>query len=101
MSTRDWPPGWGKQHEALCVFNGVATRIDRDGNEVELWQRKNDAEQFRCLGKVPIDLDHRSFSIILQAMITSYERGFTDGEVALATAIQTPITTILQGKNRN
>ena len=100
VSTRDWPPGWGKHHEALCAFNSITTRIVRDvrTESVELWQRKGDADQNRCLGAVPIEIDHRSLSIVLQAMFTSYERGFTDGQIALAAAVQAPISAALQGK---
>lgn len=100
MSTRDWPPGWGKQHEALCAFNSITTRmVCEAGTEaVELWQWKGGADQKRCLGTVPVEIDHRSLSILLQAMVTSYERGFSDGQIALATAVQAPISAALHGR---
>lgn len=99
MSTRDWPPGWGKHHEAFCVFTAIRTRLipQRENNVVELRQQmRNSAEQERILGTVPIDIDDKTLAVVARAMIESYERGFADGQSSLAAAIQAPITLALQ-----
>ena len=103
MSTADWPDAWGAQHEAVCAFSRVTTRLTRDVGDVvvELWQWLGDDEQERCLGAVPIDIDHKMLAVLIKAITASYSRGFADGQTALADAIQAPIAKVLQGNQRS
>ena len=98
MSTKDWPSQWGKQHEAVCAFNSITTRLCRmvGGESVELWKWKNGTDQKYCLGAVPVEIDYKALTIVITAMIESYGRGFADGQAALAAAIQAPIALALQ-----
>ena len=100
MSTKDWPATWDKNHEALCAFNGITTRLCRvvGVESVELWMRNADTDQKHCLGTVPAEIDFRSLSVVIPAMIASYGLGFSDGQAALAAAVQAPIVRALQRK---
>lgn len=102
MSTADWPAMWGKQHEALCAFFAIFARKTQNG-DVELWRYVSpDRTQGYCIGVVPEEITYQVLQVVIKTMIDSYERGVSDGQAALAAAIQAPIATALKsGASQN
>lgn len=48
-----------------------------------------------CLGTVPIDIDHKTLTLLLVSKIESHALGFKAGQLELAQAIQAPIAQVL------